>query len=245
MTSKQARGDHVVRSPRGAATRERILDAAEALFAQNGFKATSLREISAHGDIQFGLTTYYFGSKMALIESVLSRRAAAGERALSRALDRVENGQSACDPAAILTAFADTILRPLERENPAGVNYMRLLIHFQRERELRTAFGSDDPVMQPHYPVRKRYLASLERTMPDLDPAVVLFGFEIFEGAFGKLLFDSQLDIDDVGLQQARVAEMRRCLVPFCAGGFRSFGSVGEIATAGNIAAEGRSPCSA
>src|SRR5437763_14145047 len=57
-----------------AATRERILDAAEALFMEHGFEATSMRAITAAAAVNLAAVNYHFGSKEELFEAVLTRR---------------------------------------------------------------------------------------------------------------------------------------------------------------------------
>ena len=50
------------------ATKKRILDAAEELFAERGFAHTSLRTITAKAQVNAAAVNYYFGSKDVLIE---------------------------------------------------------------------------------------------------------------------------------------------------------------------------------
>ena len=57
-----------------AATKERILDTAEALFMEHGFEATSLRSITATAAVNLAAVNYHFGTKEELFESVLTRR---------------------------------------------------------------------------------------------------------------------------------------------------------------------------
>jgi len=55
-------------------TREKILDAAEILFAEKGFSTTSVREITRKAGVNLAALNYYFGSKAGLIEAVFKRR---------------------------------------------------------------------------------------------------------------------------------------------------------------------------
>src|SRR5918996_5614170 len=57
----------------GASTRERILDAAEQRFADEGFAGTSLRKITALAGVNVAAVNYHFGSKEELLRAVLSR----------------------------------------------------------------------------------------------------------------------------------------------------------------------------
>lgn len=55
-------------------TKTRILDAAENLFAGNGFHNTSLRAITKEARVNIAAVNYHFGSKEALIGKVFERR---------------------------------------------------------------------------------------------------------------------------------------------------------------------------
>ena len=54
-------------------TKNKILDAAESLFADKGFSGTSLREITSLAEVNLAAVNYHFGSKKELIKSVMSR----------------------------------------------------------------------------------------------------------------------------------------------------------------------------
>ena len=54
-------------------TKTRILDAAEALFAEHGYAQTSMRAITASADVNLASVNYHFGSKKNLIQQVLKR----------------------------------------------------------------------------------------------------------------------------------------------------------------------------
>ena len=54
-------------------TVQRILDAAEVLFAQKGFAETSLRAITSRAGVNLAAVNYHFGSKEALVQAVFER----------------------------------------------------------------------------------------------------------------------------------------------------------------------------
>ncbi len=60
--------------PDGDATAQLFLNAAEKLFAADGFDGTSVRAIANESGINLGALHYYWGSKNALIRAVLERR---------------------------------------------------------------------------------------------------------------------------------------------------------------------------
>jgi len=52
--------------------KNRILNTSEAMFAERGYAATSIRQIAATAEVNTALVHYYFGNKHALLQAVLS-----------------------------------------------------------------------------------------------------------------------------------------------------------------------------
>ena len=61
-------------SAQPADTKTRLLDAAEKLFGQHGFDATSLRDITADAQVNLAAVNYHFQSKESLMDAVIERR---------------------------------------------------------------------------------------------------------------------------------------------------------------------------
>ena len=55
-------------------TQKKILDAAEHLFAKEGFHSTSLRMLTREAGVNLAAVNYHFGSKEELIKAVIERR---------------------------------------------------------------------------------------------------------------------------------------------------------------------------
>ncbi|MFT4094066.1 MAG: TetR family transcriptional regulator [Niabella sp.] len=58
--------------------KEYILEKAEALFAEKGFDATSVRDIAKEAGINIAMISYYFGSKDKLMEALFKMRMTIG-----------------------------------------------------------------------------------------------------------------------------------------------------------------------
>lgn len=78
-------------------TRDRILSVARNLFAQHGFRGTSVRAITKEAGANLGAVTYHFGTKDALYEAVidslvgpLETRVREAAEAPGAPLDRIE-----------------------------------------------------------------------------------------------------------------------------------------------------------
>ena len=55
-------------------TRDRLLNTALWLFAEQGFKATSLRQITQEAGANVASVNYYFGSKEEMLNELIRRR---------------------------------------------------------------------------------------------------------------------------------------------------------------------------
>ena len=56
-------------------TKERLLDAAECLFAEHGYTGTSMRMISQQASVNIASANYYFGGKEGLWKAVMMKYA--------------------------------------------------------------------------------------------------------------------------------------------------------------------------
>lgn len=113
-------------------TKERILDAAERLFAREGFHNTSLRAITSEAGANLAAVNYHFGSKEALIEAVFERRLNPLNRIRRENIERVrEEAQQAGkrpDVDQILRAFIEPTLR-FRDSGPGAENFVTLVGH--------------------------------------------------------------------------------------------------------------------
>lgn len=92
-----------------AATQTTILDAAEALFAEAGFAATSLRELTTKAGANLAAVSYHFGSKEGLAIAVLKRRMDPINAERRARLDALPKRPPV---DAIVRAFVEPLLRP-------------------------------------------------------------------------------------------------------------------------------------
>ena len=92
-------------------TKDRILDAAERLFARDGFEATSLRAITAEAAVNLAAVNYHFQSKEALVQAVIGRRMGPVNAERIALLDAYE-AEAAGAPVP-LEKIMDAFLRPV------------------------------------------------------------------------------------------------------------------------------------
>jgi AcrR family transcriptional regulator len=94
-------------TPKGAQTRERLLDAAIQLFVDKGYAATTMQDIAAATNTSLGLTYRYFASKDEMVLAFYHRLAVE----LAADLD-------ALPPAPLAERFVAIMQRKLERLAP-------------------------------------------------------------------------------------------------------------------------------
>ncbi|MDS4031939.1 MAG: TetR/AcrR family transcriptional regulator [Candidatus Contendobacter sp.] len=145
-------------------TRQRLLDTAEALFAEHGFAETSLRAITTQARANLAAVHYHFGSKDELLRAVFARRLKVlNEERLAR-LAALETG-GPVTVEAVLTAFIEPSLR-LRRAGGQGERFTRLLGRAQIE----ASAGLRDFLRDQYAPVLERFQQTLGRTLPQLQP---------------------------------------------------------------------------
>ena len=147
-------------------TRTRILDAAEELFMQHGFEATSMRQLTAQAGANLASVNYHFGSKDALIEAVFRRRLDAMNASRIAELDRMEkdNAGRPLSPLQIIGAFVGVSLRMVEDSKSGGRNFIRLLgrTYSDPQKQIRALIG------QLYAPAMERFKAAFERALPQM-----------------------------------------------------------------------------
>lgn len=110
-------------------TKSRIIDAAEQLFMEHGFEATSLRSLTAAAGVNLAAVNYHFGSKEELFQAVLTRRLDPMNQERIDLLERLEReaGERPIACEKILSAMLIPALRLARDEKRGGKNFLRLL----------------------------------------------------------------------------------------------------------------------
>ncbi|MDN3609654.1 TetR/AcrR family transcriptional regulator [Vibrio ostreicida] len=107
-------------------TKEKILDVAEALFAEHGFNDTSLRTITSKAGVNLASVNYHFGDKKTLVRAVLNRYLEAFMPAVQDALINLN-----LNPGYRMAEVFESLRGPLGALNdvrPNGTNRFMLLI---------------------------------------------------------------------------------------------------------------------
>src|SRR5882757_1399353 len=85
-------------------TKQKILDTAERLFGDQGYGATSLRQVIAAAEVNVAAVHYHFGCKEELLDAVIARNIGPLSATRLAMLDRAEAG-GVPDVEEILKSF--------------------------------------------------------------------------------------------------------------------------------------------
>jgi AcrR family transcriptional regulator len=160
-------------------TRERILDAAEAVFMAHGYDGASMRQIAGEAGVNLAAGNYHFGSKEAIFQAVLARRLQVLNQQRLRLLDELEAGAAGAPlkPSQIVDAFFGTLLRM--GAEPDGATVLRLIGRTLTEPAefIRTILA------QEYADVLERYKKALFRALPEVPKQEIVWRFHFMLGA--------------------------------------------------------------
>lgn len=196
-------------------TKERILDAAERLFAELGYAATSTREITREAQVNLAAVNYHFGSKERLLCEVVIRRVGPVNRARLRLLDECEEGLPTSEPSLeqILHAFIHPVFALTNGP------FQRLIGRLYAE----PVEALVDLYRQQFEGVFDRFRTALGRALPHLPRAEVYWRLEFIIGVLVHALMAGdrlQLVTDGV-CDLSNVDDIAQRMVAFAAGGLR------------------------
>lgn len=201
----------------GKTTRDRLIEAAEPLFAEHGIAKASLRAITERAGANLASVHYHFGSKLDLVREVLARRL---EPINAERLERLARAEAeGADLEDVIHAFVRPALR-LVQEQPGGRDFARLVGRMisEPQPELRTI------VLEQFRQVIERFTAAFSARLPHLPLQEIFWRFHFMVGTMlytaghGELIerySEGACDAQDVD------ATTRR-LVEFLAAGMRA-----------------------
>lgn len=215
-------------------TVERILDAAELLFAEKGFAETSLRLITSKAGVNLAAVNYHFGSKKALIQAVFSRFLGPYCASLERELDRRQAQRPARTATLeeLLEMLVEQALAVKPRSGDDLSIFMRLLgLAFSQSqghlrRYLEDMYGR----------VFRRYMLLVHEAAPKLPPIELFWRVHFMLGAAAFSMSGIKalraIAENDFGVDTS-IEQVMRLMVPFLAAGMRSASAVDDPALAG------------
>ncbi|MCA9511410.1 MAG: TetR family transcriptional regulator [Myxococcales bacterium] len=211
--------DEPERTARLASARDRLLDAAEALFAERGYAGTSMRAVTQAAGLSVSAANYHFGSKPELLRAVCARALAPLEAARNAAFDALEARTRAtgCAPSVedVVRAFVAPAAAPSDALRAGS-------------RSVAARLFADPPDVvvalkeQLFGETSRRAMAALARALPECGERDVALAFQLMVGSFVHVV-SGQLDVaPGLAAPLPRDAALGEALVRYCAAGIRA-----------------------
>src|SRR5215831_15652669 len=200
-------------------TKDKILDTAERLIGEQGYAATSLRQIITEAGVNLAAVHYHFGSKEDLLDAVVARKVSPVNEARIAWLERVEAAAEAGVPAVedVLEAF----FLPTAAVAAGNPDFVRLMGRMLTE-------GMMPRIVEKHFrSTALRFVASLRRAVPDLPQDEMMWRVHFMVGAMAHTMCSAPIfplmagDTADMELRMKR-------LVTFLSAGFRAHATAGR-----------------
>ena len=203
-------------------TKERILDAAEQLFAERGFDGVSLRRIIGEAKVNLAAVHYHFHSKEGLLDAVFARRIETVNQERMAWLDRVEAaaGGRPIPVEQILEILLVPVVRLVRDPSRNGPTFCRIFGRLLAEG------GTRLPVLFKKHMGEslRRFLPVMQQALPDLQAVELFWRLHFVMGAMSHTLRASQVfQVLSGGVMDPCDLEGgARRLIPFLAAGLRS-----------------------
>lgn len=170
-------------------TSEKILNAAEELFAQSSYDAVSIRQITQKADVKLALAHYHFGAKESLFNAVIKRRIGQLSQSRLQLLDyfRQQNGDAPLALEKIVHAFVMPYLFWHLNGGDGWRSYARIV---------STLLGYNLTLLQEQFDGGARvFQQEMRRSMPKADEASVQWGFDFMVG----VMCNTFSEVDRIG----------------------------------------------
>lgn len=200
--------------------RERILDAAEALFAEHGYDGVTLRQIATQASVDVALANYHFGKKLDLFQAVFDRRAALLNDSRLDALRACQ--QSAGKRGASVEQIIEAFLRPLELAQETGDegwrHYLALIAYINN-----SPYWGPRMMSQLFDELVQEFIEALKQALPNAQEEDIYWCYHNLSGALTLTLANTGR-IDKLSRGKCHSADFQAAydhMIPFTAAGFR------------------------
>ncbi len=203
-------------------TRERILDAAEQLFATKGYDGASTREIVAKSGDTIGSVNYHFGSKQVLLNEVIKRRweIIAGARRKAYETEREKHG-GAPPVESVVAAIVMPYMEKAVRGGRAWRSYMLL-----QARLFYSPESYDESLRELSEPVAREYIGWMRAALPAASLENLGYSYQFTIGSTVESAAEIGIDriyrITDGACSSKNFEAVSGRLVRFIAAGIRS-----------------------
>lgn len=201
-------------SKRAIESRERILDAAERVFAEKGFDGSTIRDIASEAGTQVGLVHHHGGGKAELFAQTVARRAA-DLSALRLDMLASRKAASSLTVEDLLACFFGPYLEKAAQGDIQWLAYARVVAHVSADPRWR------DLAAACFDPTANRFIDEIADLFPDARRSAIATGFVYSVSAMLAYL-TSAWRIETLGADNTEATAGAGELIRFCAAGIRA-----------------------
>ena len=213
--------ENSVKSPNsGQKARKRLIDAAEKLFAENGFERTSIRQIITQAQCNVAAVNYHFGGKYNLYLEVFRRRLLLLRDVRVDSINELMAGGKDVTLEELLRTFAGAFLEPLVTKSD-GRRLTKLVLREMTDPHLPPDMFFEEMVV----PVLSTLLKALIEVCPGLNKNQALHSIRSVIGQLVHIVaFQEILDRAQVAeMPKLEMAEVIEHVVAFSAAGIGAY----------------------
>jgi AcrR family transcriptional regulator len=201
-------------------SRSKILDAAEVIFAEQGYTRASTRAVATLAGVNLGMLHYFFGSKRVLFRAAYQRRAVPIVKArfeLLKAAKKAQQGKP-LSLETLVTTFVEPFIQC--RGNPGNTTFLAMHSRLHTEPEEVSA----DLFKEMFDESTHEFVKCFSETLPDLPLEVIYWRVYFMSGAYSSLLLQTGRlralsgGLCDILDGEATLAQF----VPFVVAGFKA-----------------------
>ena len=199
---------------------ERILDAAEELFARHGYDGVTMRQIAAKAAVDVALASYHFGKKVDLFHAVFNRRAellsASRQEVLLASKEQAGGGTQTLEQ--IIEAFLLPLKLAQESRDPGWRNYLAMVAYVM-------ASPVWNEVLMPNVYDKRvtEFIDALKAALPHAKEEDIHWCYHYMSGALALTLAQTGR-IDRLSGGKCKSSDFDAAynrMIPFVAAGFR------------------------
>ena len=198
-----------------------ILDAAEHIFANDGFNGASMRGIAQRAGVAQALIHYHFNNKEKLFEATTARQAEGINSKRVELLNAILTSKN----TATLEDIVEALFRPtIETGNDlakSGGNFSRSLVFIANSTDPRNR----QLISQWYDPIALIFIAAFEKVIPELKhkDAVWSYLFSISVGVMMMSQTGRSMDLSNGVCDDSDVEALLEEITTFVCGGIRAF----------------------
>ena len=215
-----SQGNSAVGSP-AKGVRDRLVDAAEELFAECGFDGTSIRDLAAAAGCNIASVNYYFGGKEKLYIEIWRGHLLLLRDTRIASIDKVM-AESGGEPRLeeLLRSFAYAFIGPLVDER-GGARLIKLMAREMIDPHLPPSMFVDEVIK----PTLSAMQGALSKACPDLpESKVALVVFSLIGQLIHTIRVKTMLhSMDDEALAMFEPVKVIDHIVAFSAAGIKAY----------------------